>query len=341
MRASSLVCRLVIIIGCWEAARTSGQELPDYPRVNLSTLYEVDPAWPQRPAGVEWGAVPGIAVDGEGRVWVFTRGQPPVQVYDAAGKYLRGWGSAEIQSAHHLEIDPQGHIWVADVELHVVMQFNPGGQLLRTLGTRGEKGEDPSHFNKPTDMAITPAGDVFVSDGYANSRVVHFDPAGRFVRAWGTLGTEPGQFSVPHAIAVDSQGRLYVADRNNARVQVFDPTGKLLDVWSDVVTPWGFWITAEDQIWICGSTPTGWQFSGPEEPLGCPPRDQAFFRFDTSGRLKQIWTVPKGIDGNERPGDLNWVHCLAVDPQGNIYAGDILGQRAQKFLRVAPGPVAR
>lgn len=308
---------------------------PPYPRINRAISYQVDPTWPQRPPDVAWGHVPGIAVDRQDRVWVFTRAEPPVQVYDASGRFLRAWGSGVIRTAHHLKFDREGNVWVADIGRHVVMKFTPEGKLLETLGTPDEPGADRTHLNQPTDMAIAPSGDVFVSDGYGNNRVVHFDRNGRFVREWGRLGTRPGEFSLPHAIALDSRGRLYVADRNNARVQVFDTNGRLLAVWENLVVPWGFWVTAKDEIWVCGSSPMPWR---PEDTvLGCPPRDQVFMKFDPEGRLLQLWTVPKGQDGQEKPGECNWVHAIAVDSQGNLYVGDIIGRRAQKFVRVPAG----
>lgn len=206
---------------------------------------------------------------------------------------------------------------------------------MKTLGTKGEPGYDATHLNMPTDMAVTPEGEVFVSDGYGNNRVVHFDKEGRFVKSWGTLGTGQGQFSLPHAIALDSRGRLYVADRNNVRVQVFDREGTFLAEWRDKLVPWGLWVTKDDEIWACGSSPMFWR---PEDAvLGCPPKDQVFMKFDPDGRLLQHWTVPKGLDAHERPGDCNWVHALAVDSKGNLYAGDIIGKRAQKFVRQPRG----
>jgi len=312
-------------------ARAADRSPPQYPRVNLAISYKVDPNWPQRPAGVEWASVPGVAVDGKDQVWLFTRANPPVQVYDAGGKFIRAWGANVIDKAHYIKIDPQGKIWVADVGNQVVMQFTPGGKLLKTLGTRGEAGADRRHFDLPTDMAITPDGEVFVSDGYGNSRVVHFDKDGKFLKAWGKLGTGPGEFSIVHAIALDSKGKLYVADRNNVRVQVFDQSGKLLDQWRNLIVPWGLCVTRNDEIWVCGSSPMTWREE--DTTLGCPPKDQMFMKFTTSGKLLQLWTVPKGEDGKEQPGELNWLHAIAEDSQGNIYLSDIMGERAQKFVR--------
>jgi hypothetical protein len=183
-------------------------------------------------------------------------------------------------------------------------------------------------------MAVTPAGDVFVADGYGNARIVHFDRNGNYDTEWGELGSRPGQFSIPHAIAVDSKGKLYVADRNNVRIQVFDQKGNLLDVWNNLITPWGFCVTNDDEIWVCGSSPMQWRKE--DSALGCPPKDQVFMKFNGAGKVLQLWTVPKGIDGLERPGELNWVHGVAVDSKGNLYAGDIIGKRAQKFVRKEP-----
>jgi hypothetical protein len=309
--------------------------LPDYPKVNVATWYEVDPDWPKKPAEFEWAAVPGIAVDAQDQVYVFTRAKPPVQVYASDGSFVRAWGEDDIETAHHLKIDRDGAVWVADIGLHVVRKFTPEGKLLMTIGTPGTWGEDKTHLNQPTDMVIAPSGDIFVSDGYGNSRIVHFDRDGKFIKAWGTLGTGAGEFSLPHAIAMDSGGRLYIADRNNVRVQIYDQGGRLVDSWQNLVVPWGFWVTEKDEIWVCGSSPSTWSAHPdyPGAPLGCPPKDQLFARFDTTGKVKQLWTLPKGVDGKEQPGDVNWVHALAADSKGNLYAGDIIGKRAQKFVK--------
>jgi hypothetical protein len=310
-----------------------------YPRVNTSTSYQVDPTWPQRPKGISWGPMSGVAVDAQENVWVLARSDPPVQVYQPDGKFLRAWGEGLMDTPHQLKLDRQGNVWLADSGNHVVLQCTPQGNVIRTLGTRGEPGCDERHFNRPADMVITPDGDVFIADGYGNARVVHFDKNGKFLKSWGKLGTEPGEFSLPHAIALDSRGRLYVADRNNVRIQVFDQDGKFLDEWRNIVVPCAFWMTKEDELWVCGSSPMPWRAD--DKVLGYPPVDQLFMKFNTSGKLLQLWSVPKGADGKERPGELNWAHGLAVDSNGNIYAVDIKGQRAQKFAPREPSPKPR
>ena len=305
-----------------------------YPRVNLAPTYKVDASWPDKPDEYTWEAVPGVAVDKQDNVWVFTRSKPPIQVYASDGKLIRAWGNDTIETAHHLKIDREGNIWVADIGLHVIRKFSPQGEVMMTIGTEGESGLSETHLNQPTDMTIAPNGHVFVSDGYGNNRVVHFDDRGRYVNSWGQLGTGPTDFSLPHAIAMDSMGRLYVADRNNVRVLIYSQAGKLLDQWNNVIVPWGFWVTSEDEIWVCGSSPMPWRNDAdyPGAPLGCPPKDQILMKFNTDGRALQLWTIPKGKDGEEKPGDVNWIHAMAVDSKGNIYVGDIIGKRAQKFV---------
>ncbi|MBI4578060.1 MAG: hypothetical protein HY718_00065 [Planctomycetes bacterium] len=306
-----------------------------YPKVNLAIGYEVDPAWPQRPADLPWGAMPGLAVDAQDQVWLHTRSDVPVQAYTADGRFVRAWGQGLVGIAHHARVDREGNVWLADNGRHVVRKFTPAGELLLTLGTLDEPGCDETHLNGPTDMAITPAGDVFVSDGYGNFRVAHFDPKGRFVMAWGRMGVGPGEFNLPHTIGVDSRGRLYVACRNNVRVQVFDQEGRLLDEWRHLITPWGMCITPQDDIWIVGSSPMRWEPG--QEQLGGPPKDQVFMRFDTQGKLRQLWTVPICPADRPQPGHCNMVHSIAVDSRGSLYVGDIAGRRAQKFVRLECG----
>lgn len=299
--------------------------------IDMAIWYEVDTAWPEKPAGMNWGAVPGVVLDKQGNIWMSSRAVPRVQQYSADGRYLRGWGDEMIRTAHYLRIDGEGNVWVADCGRHVMWKFSPDGKLLMTLGVPDEPGEDQTHLNAPTDIAITPAGELFVSDGYGNSRIVHFDSKGRFIKAWGKKGVGPGEFNIPHCIGIDSVGRLYVADRSNVRVQVFDQSGKFVSQWRNIVVPWGIWITDSDEIWVCGSSPMRLHKAG--ATLGAPPKDQVLMRFNPQGKLLQLWAVPKGVDGKERPGELNWVHGIAVDSKGDMYLGDIRGERVQKFVR--------
>ena len=332
-----ILVTVLLFIACSSCSTTSARSTEEspYPKVNISPYYEVDSSWPTRTESIPWSDMPGVAIDKSGNVWCYTRTQPAIQVYSPDGDLVKNWSTEENSTAHQIKIDREGNIWLADIGLHLVRKFTPEGKELMHIGTPGEPGNDNNHLNKPTDMAIASNGDVFISDGYGNARIVHYDKNGKFIKAWGTLGNTDGMFSIPHAIAIDSKDNIYVADRNNVRIQVYDTNGKQTASWKNIVVPWGFHITPNDDIWVCGSSPMKWKFNPkyPTAPLGCPPKDQVFMRFRLDGKLQQMWSIPKATDGKEKPGELNWVHCLALDKQGNIYTGDIIGQRMQKFIR--------
>ncbi len=310
---------------------------PGFAKTPTVVEYDVDPTWPKRPdhvSGAGW--VSGLAIDGEGQVWLFKKGEDPVQVYTAEGEFVRTWGKGDFVDPHQLRIDHEGHIWLADFGQHIVQKYTPEGKLLQTLGTRGEAGEDDTHFNRPTDMAITSSGDIFVTDGYGNRRIVHFDKNGKFIKTWGHYGSEPGQFVLPHAIVLDSKGKLYVADRNSGRIQVFDQDGKFLDEWSNLIMPWGLSVTADDELWVCGSSPHWWYRGGAYNEY----KDQILMRFSNAGQVKQIWGLPLGDPKDPQPGDTIGAHCIAEDENRNLYIGDIYGERAQKFVPINRRPDA-
>ncbi len=330
-----VVLALAAVLAAGLGVKSARAYEPKYPRIDTAIGYKVDPSWPKRPKGVTWDACTGVDVDADDNVYVYTRGTPPVQVYAPNGKYLRGWGQGVLRSAHYIHIDPEGNIWAPCLETHTVRKFTPEGKLLLTLGTEGQSGCDEKHFNLPTDVAVSKAGDVYIADGYGNNRIVQFKADGTFVKSWGKVGVKPGEFSVVHAVELDSKGRIYECDRNNARVQVFDPSGKFLTEWRHIMVPWGIHITPNDEVWICGSTPMRWPKEG---GYGSPPKDQMFVRFDTSGKVRQIWGLPMCAEGKEKPGEVNVAHGIAVDSKGNVYIGDVNGKRVQKFVRQPCGP---
>jgi hypothetical protein len=273
--------------------------------------------------------MPGITIDGQDQVYIFTRSQPAVQVYRTDGKFVRAWDIEDFAGAHFIRIDPAGNVWTSNIKSHVVQKYSPEGVLLLTLGEPGCAGADRGHFDKPTDMAVLPNGDIFVSDGYVNRRIVHFDMNGNYMNEWGRPGSEPGQFALPHSIVADSNGRLYVADRENVRIQVFDTSGKLLAVWADLMTPWGFWMTKEQQLWVCGSSCV--RKEGTDEGLVTPPVDQILMKLNLKGEVLQEVPLPKTTVPPGKLGELDWVHGIATDTNDNLYLGDIQGSRAQKF----------
>lgn len=205
------------------------------------------------PAGWKFGRVSAVAVARNGEVFVFQRGPhaEPVTVFDAKGKFLRGFGKGQFGNPHGMRLDRDGNLWVTDNGDHQVMKFTPQGERLLTLGIKGKPGTDDKTFNRPTDIAFSPAGDfVYVSDGYGNSRVVKFTREGKYVSAWGKRGAGPGEFNTPHSIQVDAKGQVYVSDRENNRIQIFDANGKFLKQWTHLGATQGSFITPNGEYWI-------------------------------------------------------------------------------------------
>jgi DNA-binding beta-propeller fold protein YncE len=268
-------------------------------------------------------------------VWTNNRGNIPIQVYTPDGRLVKSWGQGLFKNPPTLRFDRQGGLWVIDTLSQTVRKFSQDGKVLLTIGTLDQPGEDATHLNQPNDVAFAPNGDIFISDGYGNDRVAVFDKNGKYLRAWGKLGSAPGQFSQPHSIAADSRGRVYVADRNNARVQVFDAQGKQLGEWKNLITPWYIAIAPNDDVYVAGSSPMLWSEQLPTAAgLATPPKDQILMKFDAEGRVKQLWMFPKGVDGKEKPGEVNWVHAIAFGPDGTLYTAEVQAKWAQKFVPV-------
>ncbi len=324
---------------------------------NVATAhYVVDPTWPRKPEHLTWGQMPGITIDTRDRIYISTRSSPAVQVYRTDGAFVRAWDIKDATGAHFIRVDPEGNIWTTDIKSHLVCKHSPEGKVLLTLGEAGRPGTDEKHFARPTDVVVLPTGDIFVSDGYDNRRIIHFDKTGKYIKQWGEAGTQPGQFALPHSIVADSRGRLYVADRENARIQVFDTSGKLLAVWTNLIAPWGLFMTKNDELWVCGSSavrasgpPTGAADpraeavrpvppgqaarEAPSEWAVLPPPDQIVMKLSLQGQVLLRVPLVKTPTPPGKAGELDWAHGIAVDSQGNLYLGDIQGQRAQKFSR--------
>ena len=177
-----------------------------------------------------------------------------------------------------------------------------------TLGERLKSGDDNAHFGRPTDIAWLPDGTFFISDGYVNTRVMKFDRNGKFLMTWGTKGAGPGQFDLPHAIDIDANRRVYVADRSNSRIQIFDENGKYLDQWDNIRSPYHILITADQHLWVADGV------------------TNKFLEYDLNGKLLYSW----GTYGTF-PGAFWGVHQFSVDSDGNLYAAETFGGRTQKF----------
>jgi peptidylamidoglycolate lyase len=216
--------------------------------------FKVDPAWAQLPQGTTWnGNTTWITADGKGNVVVLVRTAPYFRVFTRDGRFVKAFGDEGLfESAHSVTIDAQGFLWVTDSAAHLVHKFGPDGRLLMTLGKKGVAGDNTSRdlFNQPNHVAVAPNGDIFVSDGYVNARVVHFSSKGEFIRIIGGVkGSQPGQLQLPHGVALDSSGRILVNDSDNQRVSVFDKEGKFVEMWP-YPSRGGIAVAADDTVYI-------------------------------------------------------------------------------------------
>jgi peptidylamidoglycolate lyase len=216
--------------------------------------FTVDSAWAQLPQGTNWnGNTTWITADGIGNVMVLVRTAPYFRVFTRDGKFVRAFGEEGLfESAHSVTIDAKGFFWVTDSAAHVVHKFSPEGRVLMTLGKKGVAGDNTSRelFNQPNHVAIAPNGDIYVSDGYVNARVVQFSGDGRFMRIIGGVkGDGPGQLQLPHGVALDSRGRILINDSDNTRVSVFDKDGKYVESWP-YPSRGGIAVAADDTVYI-------------------------------------------------------------------------------------------
>jgi DNA-binding beta-propeller fold protein YncE len=287
------------------------------------------------PAGMTLGPCSAVDLDSRGNVFVIQRQSPPVLCFDSSGKFLRSWGTAligrdpEMTGAHGLRVDKDDMIWIVDRERHLVRKFDPAGQLLLTIGTEGSSGTGEKQFNRPADVAFGAAGEIYVADGYGNSRVMKFDRQGKFLKSWGEKGTAAGQFDLPHSIAVGPDKRIYVCDRYNERLQIFDSEGRHQATWSGFV-PAGIAFDRAGKLFISDGVSKVLLIDGQGKIAkwwGTPPEELGL----TAGQ-KTVPPIPN-------PGGFRFApHLISVDAQGNLYLADVPNQMLHKLDRVAQRP---
>jgi DNA-binding beta-propeller fold protein YncE len=292
--------------------------------------YRADADWARLPEGWSWLEVAGVATDSHDRVFVFARGDHPILVFDRDGTFLASWGEGVFVRPHGITIGPDDAVYCSDDNDHTVRKFTPDGQLLLTLGTSGRPSDTGATsmdyrtirragppFHYPTNLALSPTGEMYVTDGYGNARVHRFAPDGRLVSSWGEPGSGPGQFHLPHGIAVD-QGTVYVADRENSRVQLFSPEGRFLDQWTDVARPCQVFVAA-GLIYVAELG-----FRAGHWPGTTYPPDGSGGRvsvFDQRGELRARWG---GGDDPCAPGDFFAPHGICVDSRGDVYVAEVV-----------------
>ena len=272
------------------------------PRLN----YEAIPDFFQLPPGEHFVEPAGVAVNSKGHIYVFHRGKHPLMEFDSAGKFVRSIADDLFVTAHTLRVDAEDNIWTTDVGAHVVLKLSPEGRVLLALGRMRMPGDDVLHFNQPTDVAFDRDGNLYVTDGEGNSRVLKFDKYGNVLLGWGMKGSGPGQFDLPHSIAIDGD-LVYVGDRENARIQVFDRDGRFLREWK-LGHPFGLCIAPDHSIYMCDA------IAG------------HILKIDREGKVVGVIAGPE--PGKGRHFD---PHQIALDKENSIFAAEVMPWRVQKF----------
>ena len=295
-----------------------------------SSQYTVDPTWPRIPEGWDLVEVVGVASDSRDRVYVFNRGEHPVIVFERDGTFVKSWGEGRFGRAHGIHIGQDDSVYLTDDFRHTVQKFTLDGELLMTLGESGrpsdtgvegndyrtiQRGAGP--FNQPTNVALTPQGEIYVTDGYGNARVHKFSARGELLFSWGEPGAGPGQFNLPHGIAVDSDGVVYVADRENDRLQLFQPDGTFISEWTQVSRPAQVFIDPEDRIYVAE---IGWRCGLFPGVVPVDPGGAYVSVLDREGNVLDRWG---GSENPCAPGDFYAPHDVWVDRFGDVYVGEV------------------
>jgi len=276
------------------------------------TEYELVDGWGALPSGFEYGQVAGVAVDRSDRIYVLSRGDPAVVVFDADGALANVW-EERFAGPHSIHIGADGNVYIVDRDAHVVQKHSPQGRLLQTIGTRdrpsdsGYTAEDPvvkrpgGPFNLPAAVAVDGDGDMLVADGYGNCQVHRFDSTGSLIKSWGAPGTsEPVEFNLPHGIAVDDGDRVMVCDRDNHRIQVFGKGGEYREMWTGFLQPTGI-------------------ARGPDGRLYVSEVQDRVSILDARGNVVERWGG-RGTDDGVRIGT---AHGIALDSRGNVFVADL------------------
>ncbi len=321
----------------------------------LPNPYRAVDGWAQMPDGRQMGAVGGVTMSPDGEyIWAVVRcdaSDPerfgnecldsdldPVLKFDLEGNVVESFGGGMFVWPHGIYVDQDGNVWVTDAVSaartpegtrgHQVVKFSPEGEVLMTLGTPGVPGDGPYSFNSPSDVVVADNGDIFVTDGHdnnTNNRVVKFSSDGTFIKAWGQTGYGPGEFRGLHAIAIDSRGRVFVADRWNNRIQLFDQEGNFLAIWTQFGRTSGIYFDDEDRIFVADSESDNVQNPGWEMGIRIGDAQTGWI----SAFILYPWGDPRQVGGNG-------AEFVAVDLDGNLYAGEPRPRNIQKYVRARP-----
>jgi hypothetical protein len=307
--ALGLACGLAFAQPPSDPALLVPQAAPELDYIAVSNTFDL-------PEGITMGAPASVAFDSKGHLFVLNRGPQPVMEFDENQKFIRAFGEP-LRRAHGFRLDDAGNFWITDVGAHFMEKLDPQGNVLLTIGTKGQAGvwdeaAGSRLLNEPNDLAFGRNGDIFLVEGHSpgkgDPRVLKFDKNGTFLKTWGGEGSAPGKFNVAHAIAVDAQGRLWIADRENQRIQIFDQDGAFLEQMKYAGLPCSFQIGDQNIFMVNG-------FTG------------QLLKMDLNGKVLAVTGRPgKGL------GEFGEAHFVAVSPRGEIYVADTTG-RLHKFVK--------
>ena len=304
-----------------------------FPHVGQGAFtYTANADWAHLPDGFTWREATAVATDSSDRVYVFNRGEHPVMVFDREGAFLESWGEDIFARAHGITIGPDDALYFTDDLDHTVRKFSPTGELLLKLGTSGQPSDTgatgidyrtiryagpPFYF--PTNVALSPQGDIYVTDGYGNARVHKFSPDGELLFSWGEPGAGPGEFHVPHGIAIDRHENVFVADRENDRIQVFSPQGEFLHEWTELARPSQIAFDPAGNLFVVelGYKAGMWPGTSAPSPDATGGRVSIF---DSAGKLLSRWGGGNNPTSN---GDFFAPHDIALDSRGDIYIAEV------------------
>ncbi|MEE9399167.1 MAG: peptidyl-alpha-hydroxyglycine alpha-amidating lyase family protein [Dehalococcoidales bacterium] len=294
--------------------------------------YELVDGWAKYPEGGSFLDVCGLSIDSQDRVYVLNRSDNPVMVFDREGSLVTSWGQGFFQRAHGSCAGSDGSVFCTDDGHHTVSKFTPEGKLLMELGNKDRPSDTGfTHtpgtsmtsclhtitqsgppFNRPTGVALSDAGDIYVSDGYGNARIHRFSPDGELLLSWGEPGYDPGQFSLPHSVWVDQEGQVWVPDRENNRIQIFTADGEFLKQWTDLKRPTDIYMDSRETVYVSELT-------------------QRVSIFNKDGELLARWGSTEEEDKEKAL--FHAPHAIAVDSRGDIYVGEV----SKTFAKIDKG----